>query len=298
MTTFNGFDDLASDDFGDVIVSPSMPATMEDASGNESLHAVKGFVEDCPKCRGTGIYKGWSSLGRQCFKCGGKGKLTFKTSADQRQKARSVAAKSKLVKGSTNLEKFEAQYPTIAAWWADSDFAFAVSLKGAVVKYGTLTDGQLRAALSCVDKFNAAKARAVEAVAKAETTTVDISGIQKALTKAKGNGLKNPKVRMLADGVTMVMSLAKETSVNAGAVYVKANDSTYVGKIANGHFYPSRDCGSTMADAILTACQTPVESAVAYGRRTGSCSCCGRELTDAKSIDLGIGPVCLSKFFG
>lgn len=297
MNTFNGFDDLASDDFGDVVTTSTMPATMEDASGNESLHAVKGFIEDCPKCRGTGIYAGWSNLGRQCFKCQGKGKLTFKTSPDQRQKARSVAAKTRIVKASTNLEKFEAEHPTIAAWWADSTFAFAVSLKAAVEKYGTLTEGQLRAALSCVDKFNAAKARAVEAVAKAETTNVDISGIQKALLKAKGNGLKNPKVRMIADQVTMVMSLAKETSVNAGAVYVKANDSTYVGKIANGHFYPSRDCGATMADAILKACQTPVESAVAYGRQTGTCSCCGRELTDKKSIDMGIGPICLGKFF-
>jgi hypothetical protein len=35
---------------------------------------------------------------------------------------------------------------------------------------------------------------------------------------------------------------------------------------------------------------------VAYGRATGSCSCCGRELTDPVSIEAGIGPICAGRF--
>jgi len=36
--------------------------------------------------------------------------------------------------------------------------------------------------------------------------------------------------------------------------------------------------------------------AKAFGRRTGTCCCCGRTLTKAISIEQGIGPVCADKF--
>lgn len=299
MSTFNGFDDLADDSFdaGDIMTT-ERPATLEAASKNESLQATKGFVEDCPKCRGTGVYRGFSSYGHQCFKCQGRGKLEFKTSSAQRAKTRQQAAQRKEVKAVTQLQAFEAAHPDVAAWWADSSFPFAVSLRDAAAKYDSLTPNQLAAARKCIAKVAEFQAKKVETVAKAESTTVDISGIKAAMNKAMERGLKNPKIRLMTGNTQMVMSLAKEHSVNAGAVYVKANDSQYMGKINNGHFYPSRDCDSDMQAAILKACETPEASAVAYGRITGSCSCCGRELNNAESIALGIGPVCRGKFFG
>jgi len=39
-----------------------------------------------------------------------------------------------------------------------------------------------------------------------------------------------------------------------------------------------------------------LEEAKAYGRKTGSCYMCGRELTKQESIDAGIGPICAGKF--
>jgi histidine ammonia-lyase len=39
------------------------------------------------------------------------------------------------------------------------------------------------------------------------------------------------------------------------------------------------------------------EAAAAYGKATGTCSCCGRELTDPVSIANGIGPICADKWF-
>lgn len=39
----------------------------------------------------------------------------------------------------------------------------------------------------------------------------------------------------------------------------------------------------------------PRDALVAYGRKTGVCGMCGRTLTDADSIDAGIGPVCASR---
>lgn len=39
-----------------------------------------------------------------------------------------------------------------------------------------------------------------------------------------------------------------------------------------------------------------LETAKHFGRRTGVCCCCGKMLTNADSIEAGIGPVCASKF--
>jgi hypothetical protein len=50
------------------------------------------------------------------------------------------------------------------------------------------------------------------------------------------------------------------------------------------------------AETILQAAADPLGAAVAFGKETGSCSCCGRELTVKASIERGIGPICAEKF--
>lgn len=59
-------------------------------------------------------------------------------------------------------------------------------------------------------------------------------------------------------------------------------------------------CDSRLSDdvkaVILDAASDPLTAAIKYGKVSGECSCCGRELTDPKSIEAGIGPVCITKF--
>lgn len=252
------------------------------------------YIEVCPRCAGSGIYRGFSSLGATCFKCNGAGKLRFKTSKEQREKARGKAAARKLNKQEQNLAYFEESYPAIAAWWTGSTFEFAVSLREAVIKWGDLTPGQMAAAVKCVDKFNAAKAAKAESVANAQS--VDISGLETAFKKGQQNSIKKPKLRLAEGDNSFVFSLAPASGRNAGSVYV-AMDDLYLGKISEGKFVKSRDCSTELERSVIAACVDPLQSAVAYGRRFGICSCCGRELTNGESIDLGIGPICRSKFF-
>jgi hypothetical protein len=40
----------------------------------------------------------------------------------------------------------------------------------------------------------------------------------------------------------------------------------------------------------------PRGEAIRFGQRTGTCSCCGRELTKHASIEAGIGPICAQKW--
>ncbi len=47
---------------------------------------------------------------------------------------------------------------------------------------------------------------------------------------------------------------------------------------------------------IMLAANDPLTAAIQYGKVSGECSCCGRELTDPASIKAGIGPICATKF--
>jgi hypothetical protein len=70
----------------------------------------------------------------------------------------------------------------------------------------------------------------------------------------------------------------------------------YLGKITAGKFIKARECSTDMESTFLAVCNDPAAAAIAYGQRTGTCACCGAELTNAESIARGIGPICADKF--
>ena len=84
---------------------------------------------------------------------------------------------------------------------------------------------------------------------------------------------------------------------NAGAFKVKASKSTgnlYAMKLdtTTGKFeYDKGAIFNLRPETKMTK-----EQAAAYGRKTGRCMICGRELTKQESIDAGIGPICASGF--
>lgn len=52
--------------------------------------------------------------------------------------------------------------------------------------------------------------------------------------------------------------------------------------------------------AFKTLCvddKMTIEAAEAYSLKIGHCCCCGKTLTNLKSVALGIGPVCRKKYF-
>lgn len=94
------------------------------------------------------------------------------------------------------------------------------------------------------------------------------------------------------DGAT-VKAVTK--GANAGSAYVYCPNGSYDGKITPaGIFYGSDE----MRGILAKVAENPQGAAVAYGRQTGNCSCCGRELSDPVSVFGGIGPICLSKLAG
>lgn len=298
--SFDGFDDLGND-FDAEPITHGLPATMEAASDNKSITFKGEFKEKCPKCAGSGRYHRLSEYGTGCLKCKGTGVLYFKSSAADRAAKRVKAASKAVIKSQQNLAAFEAEHQDVAAWWngANKDFQFATSLRVWVSKNGSLTDGQMRAAKSCIAKLAAlGVARQERAEHAKENAQVNVKFIETAFAKATTKGLKSPKMRLVHGDTSFVVYRASKHSVNAGSLYVKgAKEEGYYGKITAGVFYRGRDVSPEREADIVKACSAPDVAAVAYGRRTGECSCCGRELTNHESIERGIGPICYENFF-
>jgi len=258
------------------------------------------YVEDCPRCRGTGRYNGPSSHGHQrCFHCKGAGKLTFKTSSEARAKSRGAtgARKAKIAQATAAAalamaETFKAEHPAECAWLLANleTNEFARSLQGKLHQYGSLTFGQLEAIRKGVAR---AAERKVEAQTRLDCAPeISISKVEEAFTFATSRGVRKPK--LILDGFKF--SPAGPNSKWCGSIYVTTNGgSTYLGRITEGKFVCTRECTEAMQGRILEAAADPHKAAKAYGLRMGACSVCGRVLTDKHSVYAGIGPICATK---
>lgn len=241
----------------------------------------------CPKCGGRGQTP-WGP----CFRCEGTGVVSIASA--RASKARATAQTNLAAKRAA----FAEAHPAVVAWLnreGERGFEFAVSLREKLATYGTLTENQIAAVERCIAR-SAERQQQRTAERTAAAPALDTAGtdaLKAALQRATDAGLKF--ARIIVDELTF--TLAKPESRNAGAVYVKANGE-YAGKVADGRFFASRDASPELAARVQTVMLDPLAAAKEYGLRTGRCSCCGRELTDPKSIELGIGPICAEKYFG
>lgn len=130
----------------------------------------------------------------------------------------------------------------------------------------------------------------------------DIKPVVEMLERASQT-LKFPALRL--DGGLRV-NIAGERAREPGSLTVtsQAKDETgreYFGRVTReGVWEPSRKLPADQARAIGVVLHAfaadPAGRAAAYGRRTGACCFCGRELTKSESIGWGYGPVCADKW--
>ena len=161
---------------------------------------------------------------------------------------------------------------------------FAASLVRQYTRKGELSERQWDAAERMIRKVRDTNARKATL-----QRSVDVSRITDLL---KGAAVKRPVFR--AAGLSF--SMANPNGKNAGAVYVIHPEHGYQGKIMDGAFQPSAGCSPASADAVVAVAKDPRGEAIKHGKMTGACSCCGRTLTDATSVEMGIGPICAEKW--
>jgi len=282
--TFNGFDDLEGDWEGQLIASTK--AICKD-----------GVKYPCTKCGGTGIYGGVRihQPKANCFVCNGRG--YFKTSAADRAKAKL----SRDGRKATAAVKKQSELEAKAAVWIEAHEelhiflkkvcswnGFAESLLRSVSDYGSLTDNQLAAA----EKMHT-KHIAKQAEVKKSAPIIDLTKINALFDTARESGLKKPRLHI----GSLVISIAPPTGKNVGCLYIK-DHGEYAGKItADGELRKLRTASEDLQATLDKLAASPLEAAKEYGRDTGTCMCCGRLLTDPKSIAAGIGPICEGRWF-
>lgn len=121
------------------------------------------------------------------------------------------------------------------------------------------------------------------------------------LNKAKSK-LQSPTVRVAHEGKYFVLSCAAANSANPGYIYIKLNgeQGTYLGKIApNGDFFVGYSLSmhkDTWLPQLEHINSDPVAACIAYGKESGYCSYCGRELTHPRSVHYGYGPICAANY--
>lgn len=131
--------------------------------------------------------------------------------------------------------------------------------------------------------------------------SIDASNILASVAEARARGIKKPVLR-LADPVgndirVKYMSVGK----NAGGAWVTMNGDL-IGKIDDGGVFTitSRSCSDKISAEMFDFVEITnhdVKGALeSYGKMTSRCACCGKTLTNLKSILLSVGPVCLEKF--
>lgn len=284
-------DNLFSDLESDIWTTGSDATQPETQPGDVKPHT--GAIEhreSCPKCRGTGTFVSYTGriLG-QCFTCNGAGHKTYKQSAEKRRANREAVAKRKANRVQENLEALRVAYPVEYQYLCDNlGSDFINSLYQYAQKKGYLTEGQIAAIRRGMLRD---ETRAAERAAR----TADVANmgpLLEAFQKASDAGLKRPTLRV--EGY--VFSKAPATGQNAGHLYVK-NEGQYLGKISpDAVFMYTRDVDSETVAAVVEIASNLLEATTAHGKRTGQCSCCGRELTNKDSIEAGIGPVCAEKW--
>jgi hypothetical protein len=134
-------------------------------------------------------------------------------------------------------------------------------------------------------------------VAKFDDTQVSqFEALFNAFEAAKAKGAKRLTLRFNGINVKPNRDLSalwvtSQTEKEEGNYGLKPK---YLGKVTRQQI-DSR-LSDDVQQTIMLAANDPLNAAIQYGKVSGECSCCGRELTDPQSIERGIGPICATKF--
>lgn len=129
-----------------------------------------------------------------------------------------------------------------------------------------------------------------------KVNSVDASNILGSLAEARAHGLKKPALRLQMNSGESVLIKYMSTGKNAGGCWVTVNDAL-AGKIDDCGVFTSGHDRSIELFEFIKCTNSDVKGALeSFGRSTSRCGCCGLPLTNKKSIELGIGPICLDKY--
>ena len=128
----------------------------------------------------------------------------------------------------------------------------------------------------------------------------EFSAIRALFDKAS-RSLKRPAV-LLHDGSGMIrLTVAGDGARVPGAINVTTagsfDERTWLGRIlADGAYEPSRKAAPSVAALLTRFAAAPAAVAAECGKLMGACAFCARPLTDARSTEVGYGPICAENY--
>lgn len=187
------------------------------------------------------------------------------------------------------IETLRANLPNLPA----SDASFAQSLVQQAARR-PLSAKQM----AWVDKLN----QRASAPPRVSACVGNVAGLLALFNTARSNGLRNPAIVAQSPVGPIRLSVAGSTARQPGTINVaekgRFGEATWFGRIKlDGTFEASRDgAPAELIDYLTTFAERPAQMAAAHGHATGSCCFCNKELTDARSVAVGYGPVCATKW--
>jgi hypothetical protein len=123
-----------------------------------------------------------------------------------------------------------------------------------------------------------------------------------ALFQRAASGLKRPQIILaLRDaGISIRLTIAGDRARFPGSINIveRGGEKTFFGRVKlDGTLDLREDAAPASLPALLRAfAADPAGIAADYGHATGCCCFCAKELTDARSVAVGYGPVCAEKW--
>lgn len=299
----DALDNLFAGDTGPVRTTP----VIDRPAAAEYRDAVETFTEKCPSCRGSGNFVSYAGriVGR-CFKCKGKGKMTFRTSSTHREQQRQARQDRAARRHEQNLIDFKTNFAAEHEWLVKTAprWSLAADFLAKVVQYGELTERQMEVVHNGMAR-DAARAAAI--ATPAPTLAVDVSKIEAAFATAKARaarpgqqGVMIKPLRLTSSEATGQLTVyirpGSDGSQWEGMLFVKAEDGRKLGSVKGGQFQKRRECTDAEAAAVIEVCSDPEAAVLAYAKAFSKCGICGRGLLNDVSIARGIGPICSAKF--
>lgn len=169
---------------------------------------------------------------------------------------------------------------------------FAESLRDSLSRWGSLFDNQLQWVHKLVVDAASPAAQAIE--------VLNFDRISSLFDSAVDSGLKYPKIRFSLDGCEILLQRAGQRAKFPGSLNVTDGgpfgDNTWYGRIVDGKFQPSRSSTDQVVEFLERFSANPEDVAAEYGKNSGCCCFCNRQLTDDVSVELGYGPVCAKRY--
>lgn len=278
----NIFDDMPNDLDS---TTPHVSKPMEQIA-QERYRTKAQFEEKCEKCHGRGDFITWAgrNLG-PCRACNGQGKKLFSQPKEVRERNRARAAERKAKDLQDNIAAFKQDFPAEYEWMYSraNHFEFAASMMEAVHKWGRLTDNQMAAVQRCVESSK--QREAAWQATRAATPVVRLAALHDVMQR---------HAKFYAGDVTLSRRNADQL------VWIKhVNAEKVIGKIDGGvlTLWNRPGVDTEQVREMLNEFEgAPLQTAMKYGKLSGRCCSCGRELTNDGSIEAGIGPICAGKF--